>query len=336
MKRAFLASALFVLLLAACANNPGPGRVSLLPQPRLGAGIYRLLGATATGDLSWSPDGRYLAAINGYRLMPECWLCGKAYSEIILMALQTMEKRTLLRNDGSPYFDYVSWFPDSARLAYVTEGNLRPDRFGASWSIGIDSQQDAPFMEFEKKPIWSPDGSKIAAADHAGGPGYWQRRPTIEVSDIQQNELETVFQGSTESGVSDPSWSPDGTKLAFSYGASGSWPENIPPMNVFVLDLKTRGLTQLTQDDAPYPVVLYAPEGNLIALSRYDRESRDERVVLKDLESNCEVVLPIEGGRASWSPDGHKLAATTGETIYIVNLNEFLGPKSAATGSICP
>ncbi len=222
MKRAILVFVILVIAALIGVSAYSRTRPLLAPQPQVGAGIYRLIGTIAEQDLSWSPDGRYLVGVTGYLPMPECWLCEKSYSEIILIDLQTMEKRTLLRNDGTPYIRSVSWFPDSTHVAYITDGNLLQDRFGASWSIGIDGQHEAAFMQFERQPIWSLDGSKLAAAGFAGQRGYRQWRPTIEVFDIQNNRLETVFQGSSGSGVSDPSWSPDGTKLAFSYGEIGS------------------------------------------------------------------------------------------------------------------
>jgi hypothetical protein len=81
----------------------------------------------------------------------------------------------------------------------------------------------------------------------------------------------------------------------------------------------------------------FSPVHNLIAFQRYQSSFFRYTTVIKDINKNCQIEIPIElYGSVSWSPDGQKLVFSGLEEHYIVNLTEFIGPTFKEIGSICP
>ena len=115
-----------------------------------------------------------------------------------------------------------------------------------------------------RAPRWSPDGTQIAFTRYMD---RTQRQTTSEV--FIMNADGTQPQRLTHNTVIDayPSWSPDGRSLVFTSTRSGRW-------EVFVIDLATHAVTQLTGGDEETASASpdWSPDGTRIAFERFIRK----------------------------------------------------------------
>ena len=133
---------------------------------------------------------------------------------------------------------------------------------------------------FDRYPRWSPDGTKIAFARYMD-----KTKSQTSAELFLMNADGTNPQRLTHNNVSDiiPSWSPDGTQIAFSSSRSGPW-------EVFIIDVATRAVTQLT--DGPSASPDWSPDGTQIVFERFiiipNRRDQPEN----DLRHGCGRAAP--------------------------------------------
>ena len=188
------------------------------------------------GEPVWSPDGHRIAVASGGTIFTYTFADGT--------------RRQLTGANGSD--GLMRWSPDSARLAFVSY------RDGAAelYVMNADgSAQTRLTHGLGVRPAfaWSPDGTRIAFAatvdDHAelfvmGADGSNPTRLTYHV-------------GSDESGVyvrSMPSWSPDGSRIAFDCAA-----------DICTIEPDGANFTTLTADTGGGSGALFSPVDGRIA-----------------------------------------------------------------------
>jgi Tol biopolymer transport system component len=99
-----------------------------------------------------------------------------------------------------------------------------------------------------------------------------------------------------------PSWSPDGSKIAFDFFPNGNY-------NVFVMDADGSDREQLTWDARNDREPAWSPDGEWIAFSS-NRDGNQE-VYLMAADGSGEVNItknPATDNNPVWSPDGSKIA----------------------------
>jgi len=106
-----------------------------------------------------------------------------------------------------------------------------------------------------------------------------------------------------DSPLGEPSWSPDGTRLAFVSFDQG-------PGQICVMDAKTKKLTRLTNSVDWERNPTWSPDGRKLAFTSR-RDNGDEEIYVMDADGNNATNLTKAVGAdadPTWSPDGKQIA----------------------------
>ncbi len=108
---------------------------------------------------------------------------------------------------------------------------------------------------------WSPDGRRLAFVTSAEGDNQ------ITIWNVQTEEIERSFKVKGVNALTNPAWSPGGDRLAFS-GTDGG------VSDLYVLDLESRQVRQLTDDRYADLQPTWSPDGETLAFTT-DRAETD-------------------------------------------------------------
>jgi Tol biopolymer transport system component len=118
----------------------------------------------------------------------------------------------------------------------------------------------------------------------------------------------------------DPSLSPDGTKIAFESNRDGDY-------EIFVMDVDGTDLVKLTTNTAVDQAAVWSPDGTKIAFVS-NRASNNYDVWTMNADGTNHVRLTTvvsPDGSPTWSPDGTRIAFTSSrdkdEEIFVMNAN---------------
>jgi hypothetical protein len=181
----------------------------------------------------------------------------------------------------------------------------------------------------ESSPAWSPDGTRIAYAFLAHGPGTTTEIRVMDAEGSHVIRPTGELAGSEWLTWSDwPTWSPDGTRLAFEGFDEDHGYE------IYAVGLDGTGLHRLTDetdngvDGAHMPA--WSPDGTKIAFyaTRYDPASETEAQAIHVMNPDGTNQNQLTDGSAideapAWSPDGTRIAFTRkadgNSEIYIMS-----------------
>jgi WD40-like Beta Propeller Repeat/RTX calcium-binding nonapeptide repeat (4 copies) len=198
--------------------------------------------------------------------------------------------------DSSP-----AWSPDGSQLAVVTHWNgnngivvMSPD---GSSAHNITNDYADSF------PAWSPDGSRLAYANGA-------RVLSVKADG---SDLKTLASGAYW-WVGRPTWSPDGSKLAYSAA-----PTTNTGTHLYVLDLASAKVTQLTPDSGYDDWAAWSPDGTQLAFTS-SRNGSEQVYVMNADGSNVRQLTNDSGydSAPAWSPDGSQIAYSHNNQIWVM------------------
>jgi Big-like domain-containing protein/WD40 repeat protein len=191
-------------------------------------------------------------------------------------------------------------------IAFLTEGTadftselhtIQPDGSGESL-VSIPG-------EFTREFDWSPDGGRLAIVyvpfNGVGNAGLY-------FSNADGSGSVRVFDEAFA-----PRWSPDGTRIAFSWcAASGN-------CDIYSIDATGAGTRRLTTNLSDEQSPQWSPDGRRIAYNQVDSVGSTLWVMDADGTYQQQLLLPTTARHPTWSPDGKMLAVDNGAGVWLVN-----------------
>jgi Tol biopolymer transport system component len=205
---------------------------------------------------AWSPDGTHLA----YSADQD------GFMKLFVKDLSGGQVSQLTHGRGDDI--QPTWLPDGSRLLFVrsseADGKLEPGDVlsgefsrGDIWGVDLDTGEEQKLIENAFNPACSPDGARIAFDASWAGP----RR--IWITDSRGRNPDQVTTDLSEAVVhTQPSWSPDGSKIAFQNMEKTKF-------DVKVANVDTGETHWLTDDGFRDHSPVWSPDGRHIYLSSY-------------------------------------------------------------------
>jgi Tol biopolymer transport system component len=289
-----------------------------------GSGLHLVAQTASTAAApAWSPDGQRLVF--------------NAPGGITVVSVDGSGRRNLTSGGRS------AWSPDGQKIAFD-----RFDGFPPQWRPA-DGAPDSDIYVMnadgsgkknltrspkpDEGPAWSPDGQKIAFQRVVGvipcsTGGCGRAESDIYVMNADGSGQRRLTRN--EATDSDPSWSPDGTKIAFRrvVGVVRCGPRGCGPAesDIFVMNADGSGERNLTRNDPSYAMDAdWSPDGRRIVF-RTTRHGKWELYVMNADGSGQRRLTRTPAAnesRPSWSADGRKIAFTrevgSNFELYVMN-----------------
>jgi Tol biopolymer transport system component len=198
-------------------------------------------------------------------------------------------------------------------LVFVT---FTPQRPAASWIRVARPGGRARTIFYADRgidfPRWSQDGKKIVFSITASDGRY----ANLYIINADGTGLRQITFGRHPFDQT-PAWSPDGRKIAF---ASSAGP--VEPDHIWVKNLATGTLPQLTRGKASSSEPTWSPDGRRIAFA--SRRTREWDIWVKSLVTGAVTKLTRSNSTAldpAWSPDGRWIAFESDPHLTFFNIS---------------
>ncbi|MBA3394935.1 MAG: PD40 domain-containing protein [Deltaproteobacteria bacterium] len=149
----------------------------------------------------------------------------------------------------------AAWSPDGSKIALTLSKDGNAEIYVISASDGSVIKRITNDKSIDTSPAWSPDGSQLAfVSDRNGGPQIFV------VSSAGGTPRQISFNGSYNTT---PAWSPRPGKQVIAYTTRDGG-----RYDIVTLDLQTKAMTRITQNEGNNEEPSFSPNGRAIAFAR--------------------------------------------------------------------
>jgi len=298
-----IAFALFVFVLGVLSSVFGSITFAQQPSaPRL-IGVDDLFDLREVHNPQISPEGQFVA----YTVSSTSLKKDKSETRIYMVPFAGGEAIALTAEDLSS--DHPRWSPDGKFLAFLSErkdseGNERKAQVFLLNRQGGEAQRLTDTVQDVEDFRWSPDGKRLVLLLRDPSP------EELEAANTKAEEAEG--KSVAKKSKAHPPWVVD--RLQFKADTIGYLDRR--RTHLYVFDLASKSMTQVTSGDYDDSEPAWSPDGKLLAFtsnrSRPDPDTNynsDIWVVAADnTDKGAHLVQvtagPGEEGSPSWSPDG--------------------------------
>ncbi len=228
----------------------------------------------------WSPDSTRIAftCFAPYRGVTSAQICIYSAASDRLIAFPRFRGTS-----GSP-----AWSPDGTQLAFMSSLNGDPEIYVTDAS-GAHMHRITFAAGVSTSPAWNPKtGQQMAFVSDRGG------SPVLYVANADGSNVEKL--NLPDMGyVIDPSWSPNGQLLAF------SWRRPSGNYDIYAMDIVSRQLIELTKDEARNERPSWAPDGRHIVFESTRTGTRQIWSMLADGSQPHQLTFEGQNESPSWS-----------------------------------
>lgn len=229
----------------------------------------------------WSPDASLIAFTCYVRAY------GALRPEICLYSLDLGKLAAFPRSPGSN--SAPAWSPDGSALAFSSSMHGSPEVYSCD-ANGGRAKQLTFSAGVNTSPSWNPKtGQTIAfVSDRGGSPQLYLMN--ADGSNVEKLDVPDMGY------VVDPSWAPNGQLLAF------SWRRPNGNYDIYIMEVATRHIVQLTRDAGRNERPSWAPDGRHIVFESTRSGSRQIWAMLADGTEARQLTSAGENESANWSP----------------------------------
>jgi TolB protein len=182
-----------------------------------------------------------------------------------------------------------AWSPDGSKIAFMSSSQGDPGIFVADADGGHIVRLSLT-RGVSTSPVWNPKTGLqiIFVSDRGGEPVLYQMNSDgSEVQKIAMPDMGYVV---------DPAWSPNGQLLAF------SWRRPSGNFDIYIMDIVSRQLVELTRDAGRNERPSWAPDGRHLVFESTRTGTRQIWTMLADGSEPKQVTFSGQNESPNWSP----------------------------------
>ena len=230
---------------------------------------------------------------------------------ILVWQLRLVDGDEVTQTAGSP----------AGRIAYLgTQGDHR-----GVFAFDVASGDVVPLTDGADSVLWaapSPDGSRLAVIEERPG------RYAVVISEADGSRPVTIVEedatGAVGPDIIDVSWSPDGSRIAYS---GRTVEDGVARRTIIIVNADGSGAPMVL--DGLWTSVSWSPDGERLLALGFPHEGHEGQFDLYAIRPDGSDPVQLTDDEAtqhepSWSPDGSRIVFATGESdlsqdVYVMN-----------------